>query len=77
MSNTVNSKLKTIRESKGISQAKLAELADVTKRSVQNYEQKERDINKAHAILVYKLSKALECDVGDLLELDTKKEASH
>lgn len=63
------SNLKTIRESKNLSQSKLAEASGVNVRILQHYEQGHRDINKAQALTVYKLAQALECTVEDLLEI--------
>lgn len=64
------SRLKTKRETKQLSQRKLAELSGVSVRMIQYYEQGVKDINKAHAMTVYKLSEALECDICDILEFD-------
>ncbi len=61
-------RLKTIRENRGISQAELAELSGVKLRSIQMYEQKVNDIDKAQAGTVYKLSRVLGCTIEDLLE---------
>ena len=60
--------LKTIRENRGISQAELAKLSGVSLRSIQMYEQKINQIDKAQAGTVYKLSRVLGCTVEDLLE---------
>lgn len=62
------SKLKTIRESKEMSQSKLAEVSGVNLRTLQYYEQGYKDINKAQGITLLKLSQALECTIEDLLE---------
>lgn len=59
--------LKTIRENKGISQKKLANLSGVNIQMIQHYEQGVRDINKAQAITVLKLAKALECNMENLI----------
>ncbi len=61
-------RLKTIRENRGISQAELARLSGVKVRSIQMYEQKVNDIDKAQAGTVYKLSRSLGCTIEDLLE---------
>lgn len=61
-------KLKTIRESRGVSQAELARLSGVNIRSIQMYEQKVNNIDKAQAIALYRLSRILGCTVEDLLE---------
>lgn len=60
--------LKTIRENRGISQTELAKLSGVKLRSIQMYEQKVNDIDKAQAGTVYKLSRVLGCTIEDLLE---------
>ena len=62
------SNLKQIRETKVISQSKLAELSGVNIRMIQHYEQGVKDINKAQAVTVYKLARALNCTVEDLIE---------
>lgn len=62
------SKLKTIRESKEISQSKLSEISGVNLRTLQYYEQGYKDINKAQGITLLKLSQALDCTIEDLLE---------
>lgn len=62
------SKLKTIRESKGLSQSKLAEVSGVNLRTLQYYEQGYKDINKAQGITLLKISQALDCTIEDLLE---------
>lgn len=61
-------RLKTIRENRGISQSELAKLSGVKLRSIQMYEQKVNDIDKAQVGTVYKLSRVLGCTVEDLLE---------
>ena len=61
-------KLKQIRESRGVSQAELAELSGVKLWSIQMYEQKGNDIDKAQAKTLYRLSRVLGCDIEDLLE---------
>ncbi len=61
-------RLKVIRENRGISQTELAKLSGVKVRSIQMYEQKVNDIDKAQVGTVYKLSRVLGCTVEDLLE---------
>ena len=65
-------KLKQLREAKGWTQASLSANSGVNLRMIQKYERGEKDLNKAEALTVYKLAKALECEVVDLLEI--KKE---
>ncbi len=60
--------LKRIRESRGLSQNELAEKSGVNLRNIQAYEQKNNDIDKAQAKILYKLSRVLGCDIEDILE---------
>lgn len=64
----IDSKLKTIRLSQGLSQSQLAKLANVKLRSIQMYEQKQNDIDKAQANTLFSLAKVLRCNIEDLLE---------
>ncbi len=61
-------KLHKIRKSRQISQTELAKLSGVNLRSIQLYEQRVNDIDKAQAQTLYKLSRVLGCNVEDLLE---------
>ena len=49
-------------------QAELAERSGVRLRSIQMYEQRNKDINKASAETVYRLAKVLGCTIEDLME---------
>lgn len=60
--------LKRIRMSYGCTQAELAERSGVSLRSIQMYEQRNKDINKASAETVYRISKVLGCTMEDLIE---------
>lgn len=60
--------LKRIRTAYGCTQAELAERSGVSLRSIQMYEQRNKDINKAGAASVYSLAKILGCTVEELLE---------
>ena len=64
----LDSKLKIIRERYGLSQNDLAKLSNVSLRSIQLYEQKVNDIDKAQANTLYKLATVLSCSIEDLLE---------
>ena len=66
--NTSDTKLKRIRESRGLTQAELSEVSGVKLRSIQMYEQRMNDIDKAQAQTLYKMSRVLGCSVEDLLE---------
>lgn len=61
-------KLKSIRENRGLSQTELAQQSGVKLRSIQMYEQRGNNIDKAQAQTLYKLSRVLGCDIEDLLE---------
>ena len=60
--------LKRIRNAYGYTQAELAKRSGVTLRSIQMYEQRNKDINKASADTLYRISKALGCSMERLLE---------
>ncbi|MCR4594421.1 MAG: helix-turn-helix domain-containing protein [Clostridiales bacterium] len=60
--------LKRIRTAYRCTQAELANQSGVSLRSIQMYEQRNKDINKASAETVYRLAKALGCSLEDLLE---------
>ena len=61
--------LKMIRESRGLTQKALAERAGVNVRMVQHYEQGFHDINRAEGMTLYKLAKALDCQMEELLQI--------
>ena len=60
--------LKRIRTAYGCTQAELAKRSGVSLRSIQMYEQKNKDINKASVETVYSLAKVLGCTIEDLIE---------
>ena len=60
--------LKRIRSSYGCTQAELAKRSGVTLRSIQMYEQRNKDINKASADALYRISRVLGCSMESLLE---------
>lgn len=60
--------LKRLRTTYGCSQRELAEMSGVSLRSIQMYEQRQKDINKAQSDSLYRLAKALGCTMEDLLE---------
>ncbi len=63
-----NTNLKRIRTAYGFSQAELAERSGVTLRSIQMYEQRNKNINKASVETIYQLAKSLGCSMEDLIE---------
>lgn len=62
------SRVKAYRNLIGISQKKLADKTDIPLRTIQQYEQRQKNINKAQAEYLIRLSKALYCEPEDLLE---------
>ena len=60
--------LKRLRTFYGYTQSELAERAGVSLRSIQMYEQRNKNINKASVDTIYCLAKALGCTVEDLIE---------
>ena len=60
--------LKRIRTAYGCTQAELAKRSGVSLRSIQMYEQRNKDINKASFEAVYSLAKVLGCTMEDLIE---------
>lgn len=60
--------LKRIRTFYGFTQAELAKRSGVSLRSVQMYEQRNKNINKASVDTVYRLARVLGCTVEDLVE---------
>lgn len=61
-------RLKRIRTAYGCSQSRLAEMSGVGIRSIQMYEQRKKNINKAEAESVLRLARALGCEMEDLIE---------
>ena len=61
------SRLKFMREDKGMSQSELAKKSGVPLRAIQAFEMGYRDINKAQVLTVLQLAETLECDVYDII----------
>ena len=62
------SRLKAYRNRIGLSQSELAKKTDIPVRTIQQYEQRQKNINKAQAEYLVRLSKSLYCEPEDLLE---------
>lgn len=60
--------LKIIRSKLKLTQKELSELSGVPVRTIQQYEQRQKNINKAQTEYLVMLAKALSCTVEDLLE---------
>ncbi len=60
--------LKRLRTICGYSQSVLAKKSGVSLRSIQMYEQRNKDINKASVETLYRISKVIGCTIEDLIE---------
>ena len=60
--------LKQLRKRAGLSQSELTEASGVPLRTIQQYEQRQKSINKAQAQYLIMLARALYCTVEDLIE---------
>lgn len=60
--------LKRTRTAYGYTQSELAKHSGVTLRSIQMYEQRQKDINKASVETLYRIAKVLGCSIEDLIE---------
>lgn len=67
--------LKLLRKKVGLSQRDLADLSGVPLRTIQQYEQRQKNINKAQAEYLVMLAKALYCDVDALIEKNEPERA--
>lgn len=61
--------LKLMRQKAGFSQRQLAELSGVPMRTIQQYEQRQKNINKAQVEYLLMLAQTLCCDVRELVEI--------
>lgn len=61
-------RLQIIRKRNGFTQSELSKLSGVSLRSIQMYEQRNKDINKAQLETVNSLAKVLGCNIEDLIE---------
>ena len=62
--------LKLLRKKAGLTQQELAEQSGVPLRTLQQYEQRQKDINKAQAGYLVMLARVLCCEVEKLMERD-------
>ena len=61
-------RLKQIRRRADLSQSELAEMSGVPVRTIQQYEQRQKSINKANAEHLIMLARALHCSAEELIE---------
>jgi transcriptional regulator with XRE-family HTH domain len=64
------SRLKERREEMGMSQSQLARKADIPVRTIQQYEQKQKNINHARITYLTVLARVLRCNEADIMEYD-------
>ena len=64
----VETNLKRIRTTYGYTQQELSDLSGVSLRSIQLYEQRNKEINKASVDKLYRISKVFGCKMEDLIE---------
>jgi DNA-binding transcriptional regulator YiaG len=62
------SNLKKYRKNAGLSQSELSALSEIPLRTIQQYEQKRKNINNANVEYVIRLAKVLRCSPEDLIE---------
>ena len=60
--------LKLLRQKAGLSQRELADLSGIPVRTIQQYEQRQKNINKARAEYLVMLAKTLCCEIDKLIE---------
>lgn len=60
--------LQHYRKRAGLSQAQLAEKVDISHRTLQDYEQNRKPLEKAAAITVLRMARILGCSVEDLID---------
>ena len=61
-------KIAELRKRGGCTQAELAQRSNVSLRSIQMYEQRNKDINKASVDTIYSIAKVLGCTMENLVE---------
>ena len=67
-SSSADTRLRLLRAKNGLSQSALAKASGVPLRTIQQYEQRQKDINKARFEYIIMLSAALNCGPADLFE---------
>ena len=70
-------KLQKVRLAAGLSQSQLADKANVPVRTLQHWENGDRDIRKAAVETVLALARALGCDLNEIIETLTPGQGVH
>lgn len=66
------SNLKIYRQRAGLTQKQLSEFSGIPLRTIQQYEQQQKNLSKAQAAYLIKLSQLLSCKPQELLEIEKK-----
>ena len=66
--------LKRVRASKGFTQRGLSEATGISLRTIQHWECRSKDFNKAAALTVYKVAQVLGVDMIELLDIPEPNE---
>lgn len=64
------SRIQAARLNYGYSQSQLAKVSEVNLRTLQEYENKRRDINRASGTVLLRLARALSCNIEDIMEYE-------
>lgn len=56
------------RVEKGLTRNKLAEIIDISPRTLEKYEQQRISFSEASVAIAYKIAKALDCSIEDLID---------
>lgn len=67
-------KLQELRKSRNLSRVELSRISGVAPSTIRDYEYQKLDISKAQINNLLKLSKALNCKIEDLLDLNIEEE---
>lgn len=70
-------KLQAVRQSRGLSQSQLAQKADINRRTLQDYEQGNKDLNSAKLETILRLCIALQCKMIDIINSPDMVELLH
>lgn len=66
----LTSRIQSARLNYGYSQNELSKSAEISLRTLQDYESKRRDINKASGNVLVRIARALSCSIEDILEFE-------
>ena len=69
----MSDKLRQLRKQKGYTREELSNITGINVRTIESYEQGLRQINKAEALQVHRLAKALGVEYVDLLEIEDEQ----